>query len=318
MGSIGPPVTTITSAPAATTTETSATFVFAADQAGSTYICALDEGLFSPCTSPVTYTEAVHYDRIHSAHNVVIDEATGYALTVGSSQGGETCGGGLHMINIQDPTSPTFAGCFADTTTGRARTGYSHDAMCTVYHGPDSEHRGKEICFGANETALSIADVSDKAQPVAIAKASYPNVGYSHQGWITDDHRYFYMNDELDELSGSVAGTRTLVWDVSDLDDPILAKEYVSSNRATAHNLYIRGHLMFQSNYVSGLRVLDVSDPQQPIDVGYFDTVPVGDDEPGFGGSWSNYPYFKSGIVVVTSKEEGLFVLRPRPRTVIP
>lgn len=274
--------------------------------------------LREPPAAPVTYTEAVRYDRIHSAHNIVIDEETGYAFTVGNSQGGETCGGGLHMINIQDPANPTFAGCFADTTTGRARTGYSHDAMCTVYRGPDTEHRGKEICFGANETALSIADVSDKAQPVAIAKASYPNVGYSHQGWITGDHRYFYMNDELDELSGSVAGTRTLIWDVSDLDDPILVKEYTSSNRATDHNLYVRGHLMFQSNYVSGLRVLDVSDPQHPIDVGYFDTVPVGDDEPGFGGSWSNYPYFKSGIVVVTSKEEGLFVLRPRPRTVIP
>jgi len=237
---------------------------------------------------------------------------------VGNSQGGETCGGGLHMINIQDPIHPVFAGCFADTTTGRARTGYSHDAMCIVYRGPDTEHRGSEVCFGANETALSIADVSDKAHPVALAKASYPNVGYSHQGWITDDHRYFYMDDELDELGGTVAGTRTLIWDVSDLDDPLLVKEYISLNRATDHNLYVRGNLMFQSNYVSGLRVLDISTPEQPVEVGYFDTVPVGDDEPGFGGSWSNYPYFKSGVVVVTSKEEGLFVLRPRPRTVIP
>jgi len=128
--------------------------------------------------------------------------------------------------------------------------------------------------------------VSDKARPVAIAKASY--------------------------------STRTLVCDVADLDDPILAQEHISPNRATDHNPYIVGNRMFQSNYVSGLRVLDITHPEQPVEVGYSDTVPVGENEPGFGGSWSNYPYFKSGNVVVTSMEEGLFVLRPRPRTVIP
>jgi choice-of-anchor B domain-containing protein len=267
---------------------------------------------------PKTFAETAHYDRIHSAHNIVINEESGHAFTVGNSAGGETCGGGLHMINIQDPTYPAFAGCFADTTTGRASTGYSHDAMCIIYQGPDEDHRGKEVCFGANETALSIADVSDKANPVAIAKASYPNVGYSHQGWITEDHRYFYMNDELDEIAGTVAGTRTLVWDVTDLDDPILAREHISTNRASDHNLYVRGNLMFQSNYMSGLRVLDVSNPTEPVEVGFFDTVPIGEDEPQMGGSWSNYPYFASGVVVVTSRGEGLFVLRPRPRTVIP
>ncbi len=262
--------------------------------------------------APVTFDEDARYDGIASAHNIVINEESGFAYAVGSRSGGEACGGGLHIINIQEPTQPTFAGCFADPETGRRGTGYTHDAQCVTYYGPDAEHAGHEICFGANETALSIADVTNKKTPVALATASYPNVGYTHQGWLTEDQRYFFMNDELDELQGKAEFTRTLIWDVADLDDPVLVKEHFGTQRSTDHNLYIRGNLMYQSNYVSGLRVLDISDVENPVEVGYFDTVPYGDNSAGFGGSWSNYPFFASGVVVVTSGREGLFILKKR------
>ncbi|HSR14362.1 MAG TPA: choice-of-anchor B family protein, partial [Gemmatimonadales bacterium] len=268
--------------------------------------------------APGNFEEDVHYDRIASAHNIVIDTTTGFAFAVGVNGGGETCGGALHMIDIRNPRQPAFAGCFSDPATGRQRTGYTHDAQCVVYHGPDAEHRGREICFNASETAVGIADVTDKRAPTALSSASYPNVGYTHQGWLSDDQRHFYVNDELDELSGGVAGTRTLIWDVSDLDDPVLVREYVSDNRASDHNLYIKDGIMYQSNYASGLRLFDVRDPANPIPVGYFDTVPVGEDAPGFTGSWSNYPYFRSGTLVVTSIDEGLFILRRSDRPLIP
>ena len=261
----------------------------------------------------LTFDQDAHYDRINSVHNIVINEETGFAYAVGSSRGGETCGGGLHMIDIRDPKNPTFAGCFADERTGRRETGYSHDAQCVVYRGPDEEHVGKEICLGSNETALSIADVTDKENPVALSMSSYPNVGYSHQGWLTEDHSYFYMNDELDEVRGLTQGTRTMIWDVTDLDDPVLVKQHVSENTSSDHNLYIRGNLMFQSNYNSGLRVFDITDMDNPREVGFLDTVP-GPDSPSMNGSWSNYPFFQSGIVVVTSGREGLFVVKHRAR----
>jgi choice-of-anchor B domain-containing protein len=266
---------------------------------------------------PVTFEEDAHYSQIASAHNIVINEDTGFAYAVGSGEGGETCGGGLHMINIQDPLTPLFAGCFQDMGTGRQGTGYSHDAQCVVYHGPDDEYEGQEICFGSNETALSIADVTDKANPVSLATATYPNVAYAHQGWLDEDHRYFYMNDELDEVGGNVEQTRTLIWDVTDLDDPILAREYYADNASSDHNLYIRGDLMYQSNYVSGLRILDISDRENPEVVGFFDTVPGTPDAPGFDGSWSNYPFFESGIIIVNSGKEGMFILRERGRPVL-
>jgi choice-of-anchor B domain-containing protein len=260
---------------------------------------------------PVVFDEDAIYTRIASAHNIVINEETGFAYAVGSSSGGETCGGGLHMINIQDPTNPTFAGCFADPATGRASTGYSHDAQCVVYRGPDADYAEREICLGSNETALSIADVTDKDAPVAVSRATYPNPGYSHQGWISDDHRYFFMNDELDELSGTVARTRTIIWDLTDLDDPQLLAEHLGTESSTDHNLYITGDFMYQANYQSGLRILDISEPASPVEIAHFDTVPYGDNSPGFGGAWSNYPFFDTGVVLVSGGSEGLFLLRP-------
>ena len=262
---------------------------------------------------PVTFEATAHYDGINSAHNIVINEETGFAYVVGASGGGETCGGGLHMIDIRDPGSPVFAGCFADAGTGNAGTGYSHDAQCVRYDGPDQAYTGREICLGANENALSISDVTDKEAPVSISTASYPNTGYLHQGWISDDHRYFYMNDETDELGGNVSRTRTLVWDIQELDDPVLVKEHFGTTGSSDHNLYVVGDLMYQANYLSGLRILDISDPEAPEEVGFFDTVPFGEDRAGFAGAWSVYPYFESGLIIVSSIKEGLFVLKKRP-----
>lgn len=257
---------------------------------------------------PILFEETTIYRGFNSAHNIVINEETGYAFAVGSSGGGQTCGGGLHMINIQDPQNPEFAGCFSDPSTGRSGTGYSHDAQCVIYEGPDEEHSGGEICIGSNETAISIADVTDKENPVALSTASYPDHAYVHQGWLTEDHRYFYQNDELDELSGNVEQTRTIIWDVSDLDDPQFVTEFFLDNPASDHNLYIEGNTMYQSNYVSGLQVLDITNPEEPKRVGFFDTYPFVEDEAGFSGTWSNYPYFDD-IVLMTSSSEGLFIL---------
>ncbi len=289
-----------------------------ADNAGQHGMQVFDLTRLRTVRAPQTFTADTRYTGIASAHNIVINEGTGYAYAVGSSGGGETCGGGLHMIDIRQPASPTFAGCFSDPLTGMAKTGYSHDAQCVVYRGPDTTYQGREICIGSNETAISVADVTDKAAPVAVSRASYPNVAYAHQAWLTEDHRYLYLGDELDEGSGqgeAGKGTRTLVWDLTDLDDPILVKEHIGARRATDHNLYVKGNRMYQANYSAGLRILDITDPKNPREVGYFDTSP-GEDTPAMNGAWSNYPFFKSGTIVISSIGEGLFLVRDRTQVV--
>ena len=256
---------------------------------------------------PVEFEESAHYDRLASSHNIIINEESGFAYAIGSRSGGEGCGGQLHMMDIHDPLNPQFVGCYTHPDYGG-----THDAQCVIYRGNDAAYRGREICLNSNGSALIIADVTDKSDPRTVAVATYPKTAYTHQGWLSEDHNYFYMNDELDEMNKIVDRTRTLIWDVSDLEEPTLVKEFYHDNGASDHNLYIRGNFMYQSNYQSGLRILDISDPENPVAVGYFDTAPYADDTFGFAGSWSNYPYFKSGIIAISSQAEGIFLVRKR------
>ena len=100
------------------------------------------------------------------------------------------------------------------------------------------------------------------------------------------------------------------------LDDPILVNEYFGPTKATDHNLYIKGDLMYQANYQAGFRLVDISDRENPKEIGYFDTTPYEGNPPTMGGAFSVYPFFESGTVIVTSSREGLFILRPARQTV--
>ncbi len=249
---------------------------------------------------PVVFEPDLHYRGFGSSHNVIINEESGYAYAVD----GGTCGGGLYMMNIEEPLNPVFEGC----VKGDRGT---HDAQCVIYSGPDMRYTGREICLNSNGALFEIADVTDKANPVTLAKASSPNAAYIHQGWMTDDHRYFYQDDESDVVRGNVATTRTLVWDLTNLEDPVLTTQFMGSMPASAHNLYLKDGFAYQANYRYGLHVLDIADPENPVEVGYFDTSPY-QEGPGFSGAWSTYPLFESGTVLVTSLQEGLFVLRKK------
>jgi len=258
-----------------------------------------------PADMPVDFEPDMTYHGVASSHNIIINEETGFGYAVGSGSGPGGCGGQLHMLDLRDPGNPQFMGCYNNPEFGG-----THDAQCVIYRGSDADYVGREVCINSNSNALILADVTDKDDPKTITVAQYPNTAYTHQGWLSEDHNYFFMNDELDEMNDITDRTRTLIWDMSDLDEPILVNEFYHSNGASDHNLYVKGNLMYQSNYQAGLRILDITDPENPVEVASFDTAPFADDVKGFAGSWSNYPYFKSGVIVVSSQAEGVFMLR--------
>ncbi|MCY4673533.1 MAG: choice-of-anchor B family protein [Bacteroidetes bacterium] len=269
---------------------------------------------------PINFQETAVYSAITTAHNIAINEETGFAYVVGyrlSHLGGgvaDTCGGrGLHIVDIRDPVNPVYAGCFSDLFTGRGGSGYTHDVQCVIYRGPQIKYQGREICIGSNETHISIADVTDKENPVALAAADYPHVGYSHQGWLTEDHKYFLMNDEFDERhENPVTNTRTIIWDLSDLDDPIYHSSFSHSTTSIDHNLYVHGDYLYAANYTTGLRIVDISDIKKPREVAHFDTHLISDNK-GFDGAWSSFRFPESGTTVVGSYPDGLFILDPMP-----
>ena len=249
---------------------------------------------------PVTFSNTAHYSGFGSAHNLVINEDSGYAYAVGAA----SCSGGLHMVDINSPTSPTFAGCFGSD-------GYTHDAQCVIYNGPDLDHIGEEICFNANEDTVTIVDVTDKSNPDQLSSTTYLGEEYTHQGWLTEDMAYYLLDDEQDELFNG-HNTRTRIWDVSDLENPSLISFYDGPTAAIDHNLYLKGHTTYEANYRAGLRILDATNASSGSlsEIGYFDIYPASDSA-SFNGAWSVYPYFDSDVVVVSGIEQGLFVLSP-------
>ena len=248
---------------------------------------------------PVEFTSDRDYSGFGSAHNIVINEESNFAYAVGT----KTFNGGPHFMDISTPFKPKEAGGFAEGT-------YSHDAQVVTYKGPDVDYTDKEILIGSNETEVVIVDVTDKDNPVKIASIDYPNIGYTHQGWFTEDFRYFLLGDELDERRQGV-NTRTIIFDFTDLDNPLFHFEYFGNTAAIDHNGYVKDNLFFQANYTNGVRIIDITDIENKSikEVGFFDTYPA-DNNTAFNGAWNVYPYFPSGNIIISDINNGFFVIR--------
>jgi choice-of-anchor B domain-containing protein len=249
---------------------------------------------------PETFTPDAVYDGFGRSHNIVMNVETGYAYATGS----DTCSGGLHMIDVHNPLQPKFAGCYDED-------GYTHDAQCVIYRGPDTRYTGREICFASNEDTVTVVDVTDKAKPVKLSRVGYEGSGYVHQGWLTEGQSYFIQDDELDEIDFG-HNTRTYVWDVTNLRNIRLIGRHSAPGQAIDHNQFITGPYDYQAHYLRGLRVLRLDDLPSAtlVEAGYLDTYPEGDGN-SFGGAWGTYPFFPSHIVLVNDMNRGLFVTKP-------
>lgn len=290
---------------------------------------------FRGATEPIDDIQLTHHiDHVSQSHNLSINEDTGRLYVVGSYAGLAAAvsechtespdglpvlngsGGALIYDLTGDPHHPEFIGCVTTDV-------YNHDIQCVVYRGPDPDYQDKEVCIGSDEVSVGIYDVTDGSSPVEVSRIGYLDVPpdweqpsppfYTHQGWLTADQRYFFLSDELDELSGLSTERATYIWDLADLDDPQLIGVHTDGNTSIDHNLFVHDGLLYQANYTSGLWIYDSWKVEQGRVVmrGFFDVFPA-DDRTDFFGSWGNYPFFGDGKVVVTSSDEGLFVLQSR------
>jgi choice-of-anchor B domain-containing protein len=236
-----------------------------------------------------------------TTHNIVTNEDTGSLWIVGANIGN----GGLVHINLANPTLPALDGGWTEM--------YVHDAqVATKIDGPLA---GRELAYcasgfsgGFSQTGLRIVDVTNPNNPQVLSTLFYPQSGYSHQVWLSEDQKFLYLNDELDEGS-TVAVTTTRIINVEDPSNPFFVGTFTTGLASIDHNLYVKDGLIFQANYRSGLRVFDALDPENPVEIAFFDTFP-GSDSASFNGAWSNYPFFPSGNIIVSDIERGLFVLR--------
>lgn len=248
-----------------------------------------------------TFTADARYTGVTNSHNIVINEQSAHAYLVGSN----TCDEGLHILDISTPTSPIFRACHSDQPE-------THDAQCVNYIGPDPDYVDREICIGSNAENIGITDVTNKTSPQTVSNVVYPNLGFVHQAWLDDTHRYLIVNDEADE-TGQGVNTSTIVLDLLDLDNPIYLYTHRGTKTAIDHNLYIVGTKVYESNYTAGLQLLEFTGLASNTftETAFFDTHPES-DAATFDGAWSVYPFFPSGNIVVSDIQRGLFILTPQ------
>ncbi len=265
-----------------------------------------------------------------NSHNIWINNETARAYVVGTDQSSA----GLHILDVSDPANPTLLGEFA-------QDGYTHDVECVVYTGPDADYNGDydgpdmdgdatngsqaELCFAANEDSMTVVDVSDPANTSQVAKIKYQSASYTHQSVLTDDMQWLMWNDETDE-GATGPGTRTYWADISDLDLPMWqdgivppgpvndgVHVYTHDLLTVDHNMYITGDILWQANYNGGLQIFRISDEGLADGtmerIGYFDVDP-GLDIGQYGGAWNVFTEFGQDKIIVSTLDEGLYVLQ--------
>ncbi|MDP6852631.1 MAG: choice-of-anchor B family protein [Candidatus Marinimicrobia bacterium] len=214
-----------------------------------------------------------------NSHNIHID-ADGYLYVVGASSND------VWIYELGDtPASPQLVG----TWNGE----YLHDIE--VYN-------NKLYGAGIYSGIFYIVDVSDKTNPVTLASHNTGG-GYisTHDCAVTEDERYLFTGDEN-------TGGHVKVWDIQDYGNINLVAEYMTNPSHSAHNLYVRPgtNLLIISYYADGTRILDISDPTNPLEVAYYDTSDI---EGLYVGNWGVYAYLPSGYLISSDIETGMYVL---------
>jgi len=216
-----------------------------------------------------------------SAHNLFI--ADGYAYIFGANYDA----GGCRILDLSNPEYPVEVGSWENT--------YFHDGFVkndTLY--------GCGIYIGS----LYIIDVSNKSNPTTLVEYNYSDYG-CHAVWVTDDSKYAVTGDE--ESGGYV-----YIFDIQDFDNINMVATWYPDEpevqNKSVHNVLIKDDLLYVSYYVYGTRIVDISDPNNPIEVGYYDWYPG--QQGLYSGNWGTYPFTENGLIYSTDYSgNGLFVM---------
>lgn len=196
--------------------------------------------------------------------------------------------GGILVFSLADPENPVFMSEYA----GR----YIHDSFVrndTIY--------GAAIYAGGG---ADIIDITNKRSPSLIARIQYPGSG-THNTATTEDGRYLLTTDEIGSTSKTLK-----IWDIQNLPNYTKVAEYVGDPNAIVHNVYVRDSLAIMSYYTAGLKVVNISDPTNPIEVGGYDTY-AGSGQ-FYDGAWSTFPFYPSGNIIIGDMATGLYVVTVR------
>ena len=221
-----------------------------------------------------------------AAHNLYIDEnGICYIFGASNSGGGNPSDGVIFLDVASNAINPVYLGEWDDE--------YIHDGMVrgdTLYAG----------CINAGD--LYIIDVSNKSNPVVLATYQTPNA-FTHNAWVSDDGNYVFTTDEK-------ADSYIASYDISDISN-IQEVDRVQSNpesNSIVHNTHVDGNFLVTSWYRDGTIVHDISNPENLVQVAYYDSYNGGGNlgpNDGFDGCWGTYPFLPSGNIISSDINSG-------------
>jgi len=221
----------------------------------------------------------------NTSHNIFIDTVTAKLYACASNSA-------MDIYSLNDPINPTLL--YSYNEVGHVHDAYVRNDTAYLNCGND----------GFRIVDFHYLDLPGNMPPIELASlTSYPDAGYNHSGWLSDDGKIYAMQDENH-------GYDVKIMDVSDFNNITVLSTLNSGENAQsmAHNGIIKGDLLYLGYYHDGLRVFDISNPSNPIQICNYDTYSPASYN-SYKGAWGVYPYLPSENIIVSDMQSGLYIL---------
>ena len=210
---------------------------------------------------------------ITRAHNIFIDEPNAMLYSTNGK-----------LLSLQNPEEPVQLN---STNNLNGHDIFVRDNIAYVNKG---------------NPGMYVYDFTDPASPITLGSMTdYPNSGYNHSGWMSDDGEHYFLCDE----TGGALVKSVSIDDLTDMEVVDMFKADNDNPQHIAHNAIVRDNLLYVSYYSDGVQVFDITDPNNVVRKYFYDTYP-GVDNSGFKGAWGVYPLLPSGRVLISDFDSGL------------
>lgn len=197
--------------------------------------------------------------------------------------------GGIAILDLtNDPETPVLR--------GKWTTYYVHD--CRVIN---------DTIWTANifDGNVSVINATNKNSMTTINTfTNLPGAG-PHNTALTTNRKRLFVTDEI-----GTAPYRLKVWNIENVSSPVFVTSWQPTGITTSivHNIEIYGNYAVIAHYAAGVRVLNISNPDVPVEVAWYDTYPSNNNE-NYNGCWGVY-MMPSGKIIASDRQTGLYVLK--------
>jgi choice-of-anchor B domain-containing protein len=205
---------------------------------------------------PGSVTLANSYTQAFNDADTISIDAQGRLFANGLGAGGD---GGFKVLSLADPIHPVVMGGLGGI-----------NALATYA----SYERGNTIYFtDVYEGDVEIRDITNISAPAPLSIFPTPQRN-AFNVWLTDNGRYLLVAEYFINLGGYLN-----VYDVSNPSAPARVSAFIGPTpdhpfHTTIRDVRSKGDLAYCAWTEDGLRIVDISDPTMPVEVGYYDEEP--------------------------------------------